>query len=326
MIEHQNMVTIVVVPRERFSYSIESLNSIYENTKIPFDLIYIDGKSPAIISKKLKKESEKRKFKLLRFNRFLNPNEARNIGLDYVKTKYLVFVDNDVLVKPFWLKSLVECAEETGAAVVGPLTLVGEEFEVVHMAGGTIEIKESEDKRWMLPRRPYMNLPLSKVTDRIVKGPTELLEFHCMFARKDIFDEVGKLDEELMSMSEEDDFTMRLKQAEKLVYFEPNSIISYIPPRPPEAIDLPFFFVRWSTTWCKNSMNRYAKKWSLTPDSPSIRHMETFVYIHRRLAYPEKPKGFNPFKHTIYSVQRLRLSILENLMNWKASFIRPISR
>ncbi|MGB3761496.1 MAG: glycosyltransferase family 2 protein, partial [Rivularia sp. (in: cyanobacteria)] len=32
-------VTIIVSPRERFSYTRESLESIYENTQIPFKLI-----------------------------------------------------------------------------------------------------------------------------------------------------------------------------------------------------------------------------------------------------------------------------------------------
>lgn len=40
-------VTIVVSPRERFSYTRESLESIYEHTKAPFKLVYVDGGSPS---------------------------------------------------------------------------------------------------------------------------------------------------------------------------------------------------------------------------------------------------------------------------------------
>ena len=39
-------VTLVVVPREQFSVSKRSLDSIYECTQIPFELIYVDGNSP----------------------------------------------------------------------------------------------------------------------------------------------------------------------------------------------------------------------------------------------------------------------------------------
>jgi GT2 family glycosyltransferase len=41
-----NKVTLIVVPRERFSYTQKSLESIYANTPYPFDLVYVDGGSP----------------------------------------------------------------------------------------------------------------------------------------------------------------------------------------------------------------------------------------------------------------------------------------
>jgi len=38
-------VTIVVVPRERFSLAARSLQSIYEQSDVPFRLVYVDGGS-----------------------------------------------------------------------------------------------------------------------------------------------------------------------------------------------------------------------------------------------------------------------------------------
>ena len=43
---NEPQVTIVVSPRERFSATKESLESIYQHTKIPFKLIYVAGNSP----------------------------------------------------------------------------------------------------------------------------------------------------------------------------------------------------------------------------------------------------------------------------------------
>jgi GT2 family glycosyltransferase len=40
--------------------------------------------------------------------------------------KYVVFIDNDVLVTPGWLGSLVRRTEETGAWLVGALYCFGE--------------------------------------------------------------------------------------------------------------------------------------------------------------------------------------------------------
>ena len=130
-------VTLIVVPRERFSYAQTSLNSLYDHTQLPFKLIYVDGNSPKGLQQFLKQQSEERGFKLVRTNQYLYPNQARNIGLHHADTEYIVFVDNDVVVSPGWLTALVICADETGAAVVGPLMCQHEPIhQEIHFAGG----------------------------------------------------------------------------------------------------------------------------------------------------------------------------------------------
>ena len=41
------LVTVVVVPRERFGVTSRSLEAIYANTPAPFPLVYVDGGSPS---------------------------------------------------------------------------------------------------------------------------------------------------------------------------------------------------------------------------------------------------------------------------------------
>src|SRR5512132_1589605 len=125
-------VTVVVVPRERFSHSDRSLANIYENTMYPFELTYVSAGAPPAIQRLLERESRERGFQLIQRSHFMSPNQARNLGIRGVSTKYVVFLDNDALVAPGWLESLVECAEETDAWVVGPLYYLGEfEKEIV---------------------------------------------------------------------------------------------------------------------------------------------------------------------------------------------------
>ena len=133
----QPQITIVVSPRERFSCTRESLESIYEHTKIPFKLVYIDGNSPAKVRRYLEAQALAKDFQLIRTDYYLYPNQARNLGLHQVNTKYVVFIDNDVIVSPEWLNHLVQCAEETGATIVGPLACQDKPLhEIVHCAGG----------------------------------------------------------------------------------------------------------------------------------------------------------------------------------------------
>src|SRR5437660_8455617 len=39
-------VTVIVVPRERFSSVPRSLECVYRDTNVPFNLVYVDGGSP----------------------------------------------------------------------------------------------------------------------------------------------------------------------------------------------------------------------------------------------------------------------------------------
>src|SRR5215467_7617176 len=104
-------VTVVVVPRDHFGYAIDSLVSLYNNADVPFALIYVDGGSPARTAQFIKQYSIEKRFRLLRTEHYLSPNAAKNLSLPYLKTKYVVFVDNDVFFKKDWLGRLVDCAE-----------------------------------------------------------------------------------------------------------------------------------------------------------------------------------------------------------------------
>ena len=90
-------VTLVVSPRERFSYAQTSLESIYEHTQMPFKLIYVDGNSPKLVADYLAAQAVERGFELVRVDHFLTPNQARNIGLARVDTPHLVTHDRALL-------------------------------------------------------------------------------------------------------------------------------------------------------------------------------------------------------------------------------------
>src|SRR6266516_1506210 len=118
-------VTIVVVPREQFSKSQISLESIYAATPPPFRLVYVDGNSRSSLRRYLEQQAAARGFQLIRTENYLTSNEARNLGRREVCTEYVAFLDNDVFVQPGWLQTLLRCAVETGAWVVGPLYCYG---------------------------------------------------------------------------------------------------------------------------------------------------------------------------------------------------------
>ena len=263
-------VTIVVVPRERFSCTQQSLESIYEHTKIPFKLVYVDGNSPAKTQSYLQQQAKEKDFKIVRTECYLYPNQARNIGLKHVDTKYLVFFDNDVIVTPGWLTNLVDCAEKTNAAVVGPLMCQYEPLhEIVHFAGGEAHILEDKKGRRRLREKMYLQgKQVAAVKPKLERTETELAEFHCVLVRKDIFDHIGgKLDEAFYNTKEHLDFCMSVREAGEKVYFEPDCVVTYLPGPPLETSDWHFYMLRWSDAWQLNSLKRMREKWNLAEDA-----------------------------------------------------------
>ncbi len=265
----QPEVTLVVVPRERFSYTRQSLESIYQHTKYPFDLIYVDGNSPRHIHQYLQQQAEEKQFTLVRSEQYLSPNQARNIGLKYVKTKYLVFVDNDIHVAEGWLEKIVQCAEETEAAVVCPLVCIGKQLHSkVHLAGGEarifLEVKNDKMRRKVHEKHYFVNRSVAEIQDQLQRKECEFAEFHCMLVRTNLFNQITSLDEKLLTTREHIDFSMTVTNLGEKIYCEPNSIVTYVPDSGFEWSDLPYFMLRWSDAWEIFSLEHFMEKWDLT--------------------------------------------------------------
>ncbi|MDY6936026.1 MAG: glycosyltransferase [Cyanobacteriota bacterium] len=265
---NEPLVTLVVVPRERFSCARQSLESLYTHTQLPFKLVYVDGNSPPKFQEYLDEQAQIRGFEIVRTDCYLYPNQARNIGLQRVDTKYLAFVDNDVIVSDGWLEALVRCAEETDAAVVGPLMCQYEPIhEEIHFAGGETHIWEDKTGRRRLREKMYdQGQKVTEVRSRLERSLTELAEFHCVLVRRSVFDTVGELDERMCNTKEHLDFCMTVREAGQTVYFEPDSLVTYVPGPPQDWSDVHYYMLRWSDEWTLSSLDRLREKWNLSED------------------------------------------------------------
>jgi hypothetical protein len=119
---------------------------------------------------------------------------------------------------PGWLDKLVECAETTGAWIVGPMYLIGEPGrEEIHLASGDARVEEGPTGRRFVERHRFAGKRLADIRAHLVRMPCELVEFHCMLVRTG-----GE------------------------VYFEPDSIVTYITGGRFSWADYAFYFWRWA--------------------------------------------------------------------------------
>jgi GT2 family glycosyltransferase len=254
-----------------------------EDSSYPFDLVYVDGGSPRSLKRYLERQRRHRSFTLVRTERYLTPNQARNIGLALAKTKYVVFVDNDVLFSKGWLKKLVACAEETDAAIVGPLYLEGESpADIIHMAGGEVRIETTPGgTRLLHEKHRFAGIPLTAVQEGFCRMPVDLLEFHCLLVDRELIDRIGSFDEKLRSISEHVDFCMLARALGAGIYFEPRSVIRYLRPGKLARTDILYFMLRWSEAWTRASIDHLVQKWDLAPDAPTNYAVVSYGRSHR---------------------------------------------
>jgi GT2 family glycosyltransferase len=292
------LATIVVVPRERFGVTQRALETLYANTAPPFHLVYVDGGSPAAIRRYLAMEARARGFTLVRTDHYLSPNQARNLGLRHVRTRYVVFIDNDAVPAPGWLDKLVECAETTGAWIVGPLYLIGEPGRAeIHMAAGDARIEDRPGGRRFVDRHRFAGKHPAEVRDRLERTPCEQAEFHCMLVRAEVFERLGPLDEELLSVTEHSDLCMLVRREGGAVYFEPDAVVTYITGGRFSLADYAFFFRRWSEAWNEASIDRFREKWALSGDDrdSGMASLARWTTAHRHI----------PFRPAVRALERL---------------------
>jgi GT2 family glycosyltransferase len=263
-------VTILAIPRERFSNARESLESVLANTHIPYRLVYIDGGSPPDLKQFIEEKSKEHGFTIIRKEYYLSPNEARIIGLKHTNTKYAAFVDNDVVVEPHWLKALVDCAEETKATVVAPLTYEGRPLRThIHCAGGEAYFKEVNNngliEKQLKKRLFHSHKKLSEVPE-LKREKTGLIEYHCVLLCTDILKKGNVIDEKMKSTMEHIDFCLEVSKLGGLIYFEPSSVVTYVSQPPLEKQDIEYYRVRWNNEWEIESLNHIRQKWGLAED------------------------------------------------------------
>ncbi|MEM9782466.1 MAG: glycosyltransferase [Pseudomonadota bacterium] len=326
--------TVIVTPRERFGVAIESLRSIVEHTEQPYRLIYVDAGAPKRVSDQIAEICAENGFTHLRYEHYLSPNQSRNAGYRAADTRYVAFIDNDVIVSKDWLNALIDCAEETSAEVVTPLTCQKLPLHTeIHQAGGRFTddlqtfFTRPVSERRIDEEHVLQGKMVSEVS--LERGETHCCEFHCALVRRDVLDAIGGLDEGLLATKEHIDFCMTVWKRGGRVMFEPSSVVTYLFPNrasPLAVEDWPFFALRWSPTWQKRSLDHFQRKWELFGDPYFEGRQGMLSWRHREgIGRPLVRKI--PWLGQLKSVQRYGSALVARVLNlWSMSLVRNLER
>ena len=128
------------------------------------------------------------------------------------------------------------------------------------------ELKGNRSRRRVHEKHYFVNCAVANVQDQLYRRACEFAEFHCMLVKRSVFDQVGGLDEKLLSTREHIDFCLNVSQVGGKIYCEPESVVTYVPDILYRWSDLAFFMLRWSDEWEVKSLKWFRKKWNLDKD------------------------------------------------------------
>lgn len=276
-------ITIVMAFRERWSLTLASVESVLANTTLPYRFWFLDIGMPAPLRARLQEVAVPRGLEIVPLDpEDFWPNRARRRIAGRIDTRYAVFIDNDVLVMPGWLEALVRCADETGAGIVGPLYLWGEDArtDLIHMAGGELRVEHEGERKVMRERHRLINARLGDVEHTLKREPCGFAEYHCLLMRSEVVHAPDTFDPDIVCVHEHVHASLVARELGYRTWMEPAARINYLAKAPWRLMDLPLARRRWSRAAGEASLQRFAQRWKVIDDERSFGDVRNFLVLH----------------------------------------------
>ena len=252
-------ITIVAMPRDKFSTMEICLRNIQKHTPEPHELWVISGGTPASLRQRWEQRlAGKARFTFL--PEFQNGAQMRNLALESIPTRLAVFVDSDVYVRPGWLAPLLECQAQTGAAMVAPMIL--DRDNRVHTAGNDFFITHQNGRAYASMALRYQHQKVLGPTN-LTRRENDFCEVHCQLVVVETAKRYRIYDENLRELQEMDSGLTLSKNGCRM-FFEPRSeVYLYYSQLVKEPADIPFYLWKWDMKALRDGFDYFYRKWGL---------------------------------------------------------------
>ncbi|MDD2224580.1 MAG: glycosyltransferase family 2 protein [Candidatus Shapirobacteria bacterium] len=231
-------IAIIVLNWKQAKLTIETITSVLKIKHDSFDyqIILVDNGSSDDSLKIFNQEYKNNKLvKIINTKGNYGYAGGNNFGIDYAlknKFDFLVLLNNDVLVKPNFLEELLK--ESTNYDIIGPKIYFAPGFEyhkdryqkkdlgkVIWSMGGQIDWNNIYGSNISIDE--VDNDQFNKIINNV-----DFISGCCLMASRQVFQKIGKLDENYFMYFEDVDFCQRAKNAGFKMACIPKSIIWHL--------------------------------------------------------------------------------------------------
>ena len=259
----KEQVTVLVVPRDRFSSVIDCARSILAHTDVPVRIAFLDFGYSKRILRQLTALCKSVPMEIVSCGRTIPILGFKNY-LPKIETPYVAWVDNDTFVTPGWMKALLDRAA-LGAKVIMPLTLEREGMDTDpraiplrnHISHSELRSVTVDGEQYVFEHKPFRRAAPEELPQEA--HTIDFFELHAFFAETAV---LRQLDYPAMVVREHIDLGIQLHRLGIDIWCEPKSQVHFdnIHERP-RLPDLRFFFYRWAEPLIDQSHDLFLKRW-----------------------------------------------------------------
>lgn len=237
-IRNPGRVSLIIPTRDHADDVDRCLSSIFGNTTYPdYEVILVDNGSRESRTKACLTRwaaCEPKRFRVVPYDAPFNYSKINNIAVTKSSGKYLLLLNNDTeVLSEDWMTAMVEQAQRPSIGAVGALLLFPD--NTIQHAGVITRIGGvAGHSHRFLPadHRGYFDAVRTITNYSAVTGA-------CLMVRREVFDEVGGLDEELAVALNDVDFCLKLRKAGYYNVFLPHVRLYHFESKTRGADDTP---------------------------------------------------------------------------------------
>lgn len=213
------VVSIISPVWNQADLTVQCFASIRENTKLPYEIIWVDNGSSPDNFKIIRQQATRPRVhtKLIRNNKNLGFVKATNQGIAEAEGDYVILLNNDTQVSYKWATNLVKpLMNDPEVGIVGPVT----QSKIAWQEASHL------NKRWNLDMPTYggdiaryAQLLGTRFGGRYLDVGKNPLSFFCAAFRRSMFDELGSLDTDFgIGLGDDDHYCMLVRNAGYKLY------------------------------------------------------------------------------------------------------------